>query len=181
MECGGPWRSRSRRFPASVGTARRIVILGTAGSGKTVLARRMGEQTGLSVICLDEMRRRLPPDPDWSIFRSMLADAHAGDGWISDGNFAQVSFDIRLPRSELIIWLERPKLLCAWRACKRVLQRGEEHRLRELPKVLAFIWTFDRTNRPIIEAERLAHGSGVPVVRLASGHPNADLAELTRR
>ena len=180
MGCGGPWQCQSRRFLASVGTARRIVILGSAGSGKTALARRMGEHTKLPVICLDEMRGRLPRDPDWSIFRSMLVDAHAGDGWISDGNFAQVSFDIRLPRAELIIWLEPPKILCAWRACKRVLRRGEAHRLRELPQVLAFIWNFDRINRPIIEAERLAHGAHVPVVHLASGSTTADLAGLTR-
>ena len=136
---------------------------------------------GLPVICLDEMRRRLPRDPDWSMFRSMLGEAHAGDGWISDGNFAQISFDIRLPRAELIIWLERPKWLCAWRACHRVLRRGEAHRLRDLPAVLKFIWNFDRINRPIIEAQRLVHGLEVPVVHLRGGSGIREFVESLKR
>ena len=152
-----------------VGIARRIVILGNAGTGKTALARNLKARTGFPVICLDEMRARLDSPPDWSAFRSMLIDAHAGDAWISDGNFAQVSFDIRLPRAELIVWLEGRKVVCAWRACKRILRRGESHRLRELPKVLAFIWNFDRVNRPLIESQRLAHGRDVPVVHLREG------------
>lgn len=150
-------------------TARRIVILGNAGTGKTAFARGLNERTGLPMICLDEVRARLDSPPDWPAFRSMLAEAHAGDEWISDGNFAQISFDIRLPRAELIIWLEGSKASCAWRACKRILQRGEAHRLQELPKVLAFIWNFDRVNRPLIESQRLAHGRDVPVVHITEG------------
>ena len=85
---------------------------------------------------------------------------------MSDGNFAQVSFDLRLPRAELIVWLERSKVLCVWRACRRVLRRGEGHRFGQLIRVLAYIWNFDRVNRPVIEAERLAHGARVPVIHL---------------
>ncbi len=79
-----------------------------------------------------------------------MQEAHAGDEWISDGNFAVATFDIRLPRATLVIWLERSKLFCAWRAITRSLHRGEAHRITGLPKVLAFIWQFDRVNRPRI-------------------------------
>ena len=111
----------------------------------------------------------------------MLTEAHAGETWISDGNFAQVSFDIRLPRAELIVWLEPPKILCAWRACRRVFERGEAHRLSELPKVLAFIWNFDRVNRPIIETERLAHGADVPIVHLRTSREAEQLLYVGRQ
>jgi hypothetical protein len=37
----------------------------------------------------------------------------------------------------------------------------------KLAKVLAFIWRFDRVNRPLIERTRVAHGADVPVLRLA--------------
>jgi adenylate kinase family enzyme len=146
---------------------RRIVVLGCAGSGKTSLAQQIGDRTGLPVICLDEMSRRLRGE--LSSFRSSLKEAHAKEAWISDGNFAQVSFDIRLPRAELIIWLELPRILCGWRACRRVLRQGEPHKLRDLPAVLAFIWRFDRVNRTLIEVARSTHGTGVPVIRLKSG------------
>jgi adenylate kinase family enzyme len=145
----------------------RIVIVGCAGSGKTTLARQLGERTGTPVICLDSIWR-----PDWGekdvpTFRTLIRSAHAGDAWISDGNFASATFDIRLPRATQVIWLERSRLSCAWRAITRAFKRGEAHRVRKLTKVLAFIWRFDRVNRPQIEAARVAYGRDVPVCRVA--------------
>ena len=146
--------------------ARRVVLLGCAGTGKTTLARRWGERTGAAVICLDAIWR-----PDWGPadveqFRALLVQAHAGDAWISDGNFALATFDIRLPRADLVVWLDRPRLVSAWRVIARVFQPGETHAPRDLGKVLRFIWGFERINRPRIEAARLEHGPDVPVVRL---------------
>jgi adenylate kinase family enzyme len=151
------------------GSPRRTVVLGRAGSGKTSLARQIGERTGLPVLCLDEMSRRLSSQGEFSSFRGLLDEAHAKEAWISDGNFAQVSFDIRMPRAELVIWLEPPRILCAWRACRRVLRQGEPHKLRNLPAVLAFIWRFDRVNRTLIEVARSTRRSAVPLIRLKSG------------
>ena len=146
--------------------ARRIVLLGCAGAGKTTLARRLGEGTGAPVICLDAIWR-----PDWGVedvgrFRALLVEAHAGGAWVSDGNFALATFDIRLPRADLIVWLDRPRLFCAWRAIARVFRPGEAHRLGDLGTVVRFIWGFERINRPRIEAARLEHGADVPVVHL---------------
>ena len=148
--------------------ARRIVLLGCAGAGKTTLSRRLGERLGARVVCLDAIWR-----PDWGPadvgrFRALLARAHAGDAWISDGNFALATFDIRLPRADVVVWLDRPRLFGAWRAIVRVFQPGEAHRPRDLGKVLRFIWGFERINRPRIEAARLEHGAHVPVVHLRS-------------
>ena len=95
-----------------------------------------------------------------------MNDAHAGDAWISDGNFALATFDIRLPRANLAVWLERPRLLCALRSITRVLEKDTRHRIGNLTEVLRFIWNFDRINRPLIEANRIAYGPDVPVLRL---------------
>jgi adenylate kinase family enzyme len=144
----------------------RIVIRGCAGAGKTTLARRLGELTGVPVICLDDIWQWDWNEKDVPVFRSLIETAHAGDEWISDGNFALASFDIRLPRATLVIWLERSKLFCAWHAIRRLFKRGEAHRVGGLPKALAFIWRFGRINRPRIETLRIAHGLEVPVCRL---------------
>jgi adenylate kinase family enzyme len=153
----------------------RIVILGCAGSGKSRLARQIGACHGGSVISLDEIWR-----PDWGsdmtpAFREILARLHAGDAWVSDGNFAAVSFDIRLPRATLIVWLERSRWLCAWRATRRALRGDSVHTLRKLPDVLRFIRHFDRINRPRIEALRLQYAPDVPVTRLRSDKEAAQL------
>jgi adenylate kinase family enzyme len=146
----------------------RVVVLGCAGSGKTTFARRLGQRTGAPVICLDAIWQPNWGEDDVSTFRRLMKEAHADDTWISDGNFAQVSFDIRMPRATLVIWFDHSKLFCAWHAITRVFHPGEEHRIAGVAKVLRFIWNFDRINRPLIEAQRIAHGPDVAVVRLTN-------------
>jgi adenylate kinase family enzyme len=149
-------------------TMSRIVVLGCAGSGKTTFARRLGERTGATVISLDAIWQPQWTNDDVANFRALMKQAHAHERWISDGNFAVATFDIRLPRATLVIWLDRPKLFCAWRAITRVFQPGEKHRIGGLAKALRFIWNFDRINRPLIESQRIACGPDVPVVRFTN-------------
>jgi len=146
----------------------RVIVLGCAGVGKSTFARRLAEKTGVALIHLDAIWRA-QGDDDRDRFRATLERLHAADAWVSDGNFSQLTFDIRLPRADLIVWMERPRLVCAWRVVRRVLAPGEQHhRLKDIGKALAFIRRFDRVNRPLIEAERLRHGPGLPVVHLRS-------------
>lgn len=157
---------------------RRIVILGSAGSGKSTLARRLGAQLGIPVIHLDA----LSWEPGWKAltteaFRSRLQEAISGDGWVTDGNYAVHSFDLRLPRADLVIWLKRPPLQCAWRVIRRAvashfsgvedLSPGCKERFdRKFLARLQFIANFNRINRPRIEAARAVRGPEVPVVVL---------------
>jgi adenylate kinase family enzyme len=147
----------------------RIVVLGCAGAGKSTLARRLAEAAGAPLISLDAIWQEGWGVADVPGFRAILTELHAREAWISDGNFAVASFDIRLPRADLLVWLEPPRWLCLLRATLRVLRPGETHRLRHLPRVLRFIWNFDRVNRPKIEAERAAHAPDAPLLRLRTG------------
>jgi adenylate kinase family enzyme len=156
----------------------RIVIVGNAGSGKSTLARRLGARLALPVVSLDT----LAWEPGWQAvstltLRARLSAAIAGDAWITDGNYALVSFDLRLPRADLFIWVERPAWACMARVLRRAvrgcfrddedLAAGCRERFdRRLWDRLRFIRNFDRRNRPKIEAARLQHGPDVPVVRL---------------
>ena len=148
--------------------ASRIVLLGPAGSGKTTLGRTLAAARGVPFFCLDDIWQPSWTAADTPRFRELIRAIHAGDAWISDGNFAAVTFDLRLPRADLIVWLDRPRLGCAWRAFARVFRAGEAHRVGGLGKAMAFIWNFNRVNRPRIEAARQAHGPDIPVIRLTS-------------
>lgn len=159
-------------------SVRRIVIVGTAGCGKSTLARRLGERLGIPVIHLDALNW----EPGWKAlpidaFRSRLREAISGDAWITDGNYAVHTFDLRLPRADLMIWVERPRWQCMWRVIQRAIKghfsakedlaEGCKERLDwRFWDRLRYIARFDRVNRPRIEAVRMAHGPDVPVIAL---------------
>jgi adenylate kinase family enzyme len=145
---------------------KRIVILGPAGGGKSTLARSVGERLGAPVVHLDALYW----EPGWKAlpietFRSRLTEAISGDTWITDGNYAIHTFDLRMRRADLVIWVERPRLHCIWRVFRRAISgyfRTDENLAdgckekfdRRLLDRLRFITNFNRVNRPRIDAER---------------------------
>lgn len=149
------------------------MVLGCAGTGKTRLSRRLADRLAIPLIDLDALWASKAIAGDLAAFRAAMAAAHSGDAWVSDGNFAIATFDLRLPRADLIVWLDAPQWLRLWRAGIRVTCPGEAHRLADLPKVLAFIRNFDRVNRPLIETEIARHGPNVPL-RMLKGRREVD-------
>jgi adenylate kinase family enzyme len=165
----------------------RIVIVGNAGTGKSTFADRLGSKLNLPVIHLDAICwqpgwKRLPHDE----FRARIAEAISGDAWITDGNFAELTFDLRLPRADALIWVEQPRFICFWRVIRRALRnhfRADENlapgcRERFDSRFfdrLRFILKFDRVNRPKIEKLRQIHGFNVPLVTLRG---NREIAEF---
>jgi adenylate kinase family enzyme len=167
----------------------RIVILGNSGSGKSSLAREIGQRLDLPVVHLDPLFW----EPGWvepvnEMFRERVRQAVAGDTWICEGNYSRRTFDLRLPRADLVIWLDTPRLTCM----KRVILRSALNRPRaDLPvgcterldraflQFLKYVWNFDRVNRPSIEAMRATVGPHIPVIHLCAGQQISKfLAEL---
>jgi adenylate kinase family enzyme len=104
---------------------KRAVILGRGASGKSTLARRLGEITGLPVVELDKVfwRPGLVPTPrdEWVAAQDLLV---AKDRWIIDGDFGQ--FDVaetRLRAADTVIFLDFSFLCCAHRAIRRSSER----------------------------------------------------------
>jgi adenylate kinase family enzyme len=97
----------------------RVVVVGTSGAGKSTAARRIGQRLGLEVIELDSLFHL----PGWSQrpeeeFRSLVAEATAGESWVVDGNYAVVR-DVIWPRADVVIWLDYAR----WRVMARVIRR----------------------------------------------------------
>jgi nicotinamide riboside kinase len=104
---------------------KRVAILGRGASGKSTLAIRLGEITGLPVIELDKLfwKPNLDPTPrdQWSEIQQRLA---ADDRWIIDGDLGPYDvLDIRLSEADTVILLDLTFLRCAWRAFRRSRER----------------------------------------------------------
>ena len=104
-----------------------MVILGRGAAGKSTLAVRLGEQTGLPVVHLDHhfwSHDLAPTPPDrWATIQQDLA---ASEQWIMDGDLGPYDVvEIRLRIADTIIFLDFSLPRCAWRALRRSRERAD--------------------------------------------------------
>lgn len=159
---------------------RRIMIVGQPGSGKSTLALALGALTGLPVVHIDHIHWH----PGW-VERSRdektrLCNAvEAGDAWIFEGGYS-ATWDNRLARADLVIWLDLPLWLRFWRVVRRTIVWNGRNRPdlpegcaegfhRETLPFWAYIWRTRRSARARIARLAGRARPGQPVVRLRSG------------
>lgn len=110
-------------MPGGAG-ARRILVYGVTGSGKTTLAGRLSRATGLPWHSVDD----LTWEPGWvevpqEVQRRRITDICAGDDWILDTAYGKW-IDIPLHRAELIVALDYPRWFSLQRLLRRTLTRA---------------------------------------------------------
>jgi adenylate kinase family enzyme len=112
--------------------ARRFVVKGTSGAGKSTFAAELARRLALSYVELDELHH----GPNWSEptaeeFRARVREAMAARpaGWVIDGNYDSKLGDTVTDAAEVIIWLDLPlpvKLRRLWhRTLDRILNNVE--------------------------------------------------------
>jgi adenylate kinase family enzyme len=163
------------RLPITAEPVRRVLILGTGGAGKSTLAVRVGARLRLPVIHLDQHFWNagwVPTPPDeW---RNVVSELVARPCWVIDGNYAG-TLDMRLPRADLVVFLDLPRRVAMTRVIRRWLgSRGRsrsdmaagcpEHFDAEF---LWWVWRFPRTSRPEVIALLRRYRAPQTTVRLA--------------
>ena len=150
-----PWYSQSISAPAPTGApslpaplgkgGKRILLLGSGGSGKTTFALRLAALTGLPVVHLDAHYWRPHwTEPDKPTWRAQVAALTEQDTWIMDGNYLS-SLDLRLPRADAVFFFDIPNWHCLWNILKRRLRYAGQTRPDMAPGCpetidFAFVW-----------------------------------------
>jgi adenylate kinase family enzyme len=106
---------------------KRVVILGRGASGKSALAARLGEITGLPVMELDKIFWQTglvaTPRDQWTVLQERLV---AQERWIMDGDLGPYdAVEVRLRAADTIILLDFSLIRCAWRTILRSRERGD--------------------------------------------------------
>lgn len=155
----------------------RVVVIGSSGAGKSTFARKLGAVTGLPVTHIDQLFW----GAGWvqvprALYHERVAAVVQQERWIIEG-VSPGTLDLRLPRTDLMIWLERSRMACLWRVAKRVassygrvrpdMAPGCPEGLPD-PEFLTYIWTFGTRIAPRIEAAVDRHGVRDRLVRLGS-------------
>jgi adenylate kinase family enzyme len=120
----------------------RVVILGRGGAGKSTLARRLGEVTGLPVVELDTLFWQAGLTPaDSSRWTECQHELVRREAWILDGDLGphDSALDVRLRAADTIIVLDFSFLRCAWRTVLRGRERSDYWR---------WVWTYRRSSLP---------------------------------
>ena len=104
--------------------ARRFVIAGISGNGKTTLGRRLAQELGLPFTELDALMHQ----PGWvqaeteTFRREVEAVMDRSDGWVLDGMYQAQLGDLVLRRADTLVWLDQPLPLVLFRLVKRAVK-----------------------------------------------------------
>jgi adenylate kinase family enzyme len=107
---------------------KKILVIGSGGSGKSTLSLKMGEILGIDVFHLDKFYWRegwIKPDPyEWL---RIVDEILKREQWIIDGNFSG-TLKRRVESCDTIIFLDLSRAICLWRIVMRRLRYRQRAR-----------------------------------------------------
>ena len=153
----------------------RVLIIGCGGAGKSTMARKLGERTGIPVVHLDQIY--------WSTgnwqhleraeFDALLAIELEKPHWILDGNFDR-TMEWRLEKCDTVIYLDFNRFACIFGWLKRVITNWGTARPDMAPgcnewfdpEFAKWLWNFNKQNRTrYLNLLKEAEGKTVYILR----------------
>ena len=109
----------SARTCDAIINAKKLVVIGPPGAGKTTLSKHLGEIIEINPTHLDSLFWK----PGWIKISTakrleILDNLVSADKWILDGNYEDI-IDRQLAQCEVVIFLDFPRHISLWRVFKR--------------------------------------------------------------
>lgn len=171
---GVPMLTHSQSLPAR---PRRVLVAGTAGSGKTAWASRIAGQLGIPHHEIDALYH----GPNWTPRSSFVADVvafAAEDEWVTEWQYSSAR-EFLAARADVVVWLDLPIVTTMRQVTARTLRRRLRREVLWNGNRERSLWTLFTDPEHIIRwawktrrstAERIVvlmnEQPGLPVVRL---------------
>jgi adenylate kinase family enzyme len=137
---------------------RRVLVMGSSGSGKSTFARRLSQITGIPMVSIDAIYWQpgwRPSDP--SAFETSMTRAANQPSWIMDGNYVAAGAGVlRRARADTVFWFDLPRRVCMYGIMLRIA--GSYGRVRpEMAdgcperfdaEFIRYVWTYRAQQRP---------------------------------
>lgn len=167
----------------------RILIIGSAGAGKSTLSKKLGAILHIPVIHLDKYYWK----PNWVASESLeweqfVEEQTAQEAWIMDGNYSR-TLKMRLEKADAVIFLDMPRALCIYRVIKRRIQYNgltrsdmNEGCPEQLDwEFIRWIWNFKKRSRTkLVNALREADGEKQVIILDSRTKIRMFLVQLSR-
>lgn len=167
--------------------ADRILVIGCSGGGKSTLSQRVAGRFGQVYFSIDRDVLWLP---GWQMRdkpeqRRRIEDIIARNRWILDGTNPS-TFDIRMPRSDIVIWVRMPRRVNIWGILSRWMKYFGRTRPEMAPgcpekmdwEFFRFVWTFEEKFAPRVVEALEKHAGDTPVLILKSRGEMRHLLDL---
>ena len=103
----------------------RVVVIGSSGSGKTTVARRLAGILAFPHLEMDSVFHRYGLAHEaHDDFIPTLDAFSSGERWVIDGNYtSHGARDVVWPRADTVVWLDPPRRVTISRVVRRTLRR----------------------------------------------------------
>lgn len=133
-------------------TINRIHILGTPGSGKTFLAKKLSNTLRIKHYDLDDIfwKRKYNEKRKENERNKLLDKICKGKRWIIEGAYSSW-VEKSIKGSDLVIWIDMPFHTLMWRIFGRYFKRRKQKRQENWKDILAlakYVRNYKRDNQP---------------------------------
>lgn len=166
----------------------RVMVVGCSGGGKSTLSLKLCGRFSLPFVSMDRDFfwlsgwKARPRDEQ----RALISEKITDERWLMDGSNPS-SFDLRLPRTDIVLWVRMPRWRCVLGVYRRALKTYGKTRaemaagcVEQWPdrEFLSYIWNFERKHAPIFMRNFELYGPQVPVLVLKSRREVSQLLDL---
>ncbi|MCK8058204.1 MULTISPECIES: AAA family ATPase [unclassified Fusibacter] len=168
----------------------KIIIIGSPGSGKSTLSKKLSEALNLPLLHLDRIYHI---DNHRQITREALMNQvydfdHKNESWIIDGNFISTA-EKRIELSDTIIYMKLPTDICLENIHKRAIEYKDKPRSDMAPgfkdgpmddEFVSFVKNFSKDTSPLIDELLIKYGDKRIIIVEEMGKADQVIEELMK-